>query len=104
MLAGSLDMIAKHLKLLFTYDGLLRVAQPAAVGESTVGNKVLRCYQTQGGHVVDDHDWNLCTELQKNEELKIKLGVTRSELEEARAVISSLKSSVTGLLNYHIEK
>ena len=44
----------------FTYSGLSRVAQPATVGLSTKGNDVLRCYQTEGGHVTPGHEWDLC--------------------------------------------
>ena len=33
----------------FTYNGLTREAQPAALGVSRTGKDVLRCYQTAGG-------------------------------------------------------
>jgi hypothetical protein len=46
--------------LTFTYKGIARKVQPAAVGVSRAGNDVLRCYQTKGGHNTDGHDWNLC--------------------------------------------
>ena len=44
----------------FTYSGLPRVAQPAAVGLSAKGNPVLRCFQTEGGHITPGHEWDLC--------------------------------------------
>ena len=44
----------------FTYSGLDRVVEPHAVGCSRAGNDVLRCYQTQGGHISPDHEWDLC--------------------------------------------
>lgn len=47
--------------LTFTYKGIARQVQPVAVGVSRAGNDVLRCYQTQGAHNTDGHDWNLCT-------------------------------------------
>ncbi len=47
--------------LTFTYKGIVRVVQPAAIGVSRAGNDALRCYQTQGAHNTDGHDWNLCT-------------------------------------------
>lgn len=45
----------------FTYSGLHRVAQPSSVGVSRAGNEVLRCYQTEGGHITAGHEWDLCT-------------------------------------------
>jgi hypothetical protein len=47
-------------ELSFTYSGIARVVQPVAVGLSRAGNDVLRCYQTQGGHVTPGHVWDLC--------------------------------------------
>jgi hypothetical protein len=44
----------------FTYDGIAREAQPCAVGISTAGNNVMRCYQVRGGHVTPGHEWDLC--------------------------------------------
>ncbi|CAM3042121.1 hypothetical protein [Vibrio diazotrophicus] len=44
----------------FTYSGLRRVAQAAAVGELTTGNIALRCFQTEGGHITPGHEWDLC--------------------------------------------
>ncbi len=54
----------------FTYSGLQREAQPAAVGDSRAGNPVLRCYQTAGGHITLGHEWDLC-ELSKIVGLKV---------------------------------
>jgi hypothetical protein len=45
----------------FTYSGLDRVAQPAALGVSRAGNEVLRCYQIEGDHITSGHEWDLCT-------------------------------------------
>ena len=58
----------------FTYSGLEREAQPAAVGVSRAGNSVLRCYQIAGGHVTPGHEWDLC-ELSKITNLEV-LGKT----------------------------
>lgn len=54
----------------FTYNGLSREAQPAAVGVSRAGNDVLRCYQTAGGHITPGHEWDLC-DLSKIRDLKV---------------------------------
>lgn len=54
----------------FTYSGLQREAQPAAVGISRAGNPVLRCYQTAGGHITPGHEWDLC-ELSKIQNLQV---------------------------------
>lgn len=56
-----IDAIRNRQYLAFTYGGIARIAQPAAVGISRAGNDVLRCYQTQGGHKTGGHDWDLCT-------------------------------------------
>ena len=45
--------------LSLVYDGINRVVEPHAVGESKAGNNVLRCYQMQGGHVTPGHEWDL---------------------------------------------
>jgi hypothetical protein len=55
--------------LSFSYSGLQRVVQPAAVGISTAGKDVLRCFQTEGGHIASGHDWDLF-ELSKISNLK----------------------------------
>jgi hypothetical protein len=55
--------------LAFTYDNISRTVEPHAVGMSTAGNDVLRCYQTQGGHVSATHAWDLC-ELSKMSQLR----------------------------------
>ena len=46
--------------LTFTYNGLARVVEPHAVGVSTAGNEVLRCFQTSGGHIIAGHEWDFC--------------------------------------------
>lgn len=60
MLEKIKNAIDSREELAFTYSGIARVVQPAAVGVSRAGNDVLRCYQTQGGHVVANHTWDLC--------------------------------------------
>jgi len=46
--------------LSFSYGGYAKVVEPHAVGISGTGKVILRCYQTQGGHVTSGHDWDLC--------------------------------------------
>ena len=60
MLRAIINAIRDRQYLAFSYDGYLRIVQPAAVGVSIAGQAVLRCYQTQGGHVTPGHQWNLC--------------------------------------------
>lgn len=60
MLQTIINAIHNREILLFSYSGLNRTVQPAAVGESRAGNDVLRCYQTAGGHVTPGHEWDLC--------------------------------------------
>ncbi|MBP2851054.1 hypothetical protein [Dickeya oryzae] len=60
MLELIIDAINQRKEIIFTYSGLNRTAQPAAVGESTSGNIVLRCFQTKGAHVTAGHEWDLC--------------------------------------------
>ena len=55
------DAIRNRRYLKFTYEGIARVVQPAAIGVSRTGNEVLRCFQTEGAHNTDGHEWNLCT-------------------------------------------
>lgn len=55
------DAIRHRRYLTFTYKGIPRVVQPTAIGVSSAGNEVLRCFQTEGAHNTDGHDWNLCT-------------------------------------------
>jgi hypothetical protein len=45
----------------FTYKGIDRVVEPHAVGVTSKGNEVIRCYQIAGGHVTPGHEWDLCT-------------------------------------------
>ena len=61
MLKIIVQAINNREEISFTYSGLQRVAQPCAVGISTAGNEVLRCFQTQGGHITPGHEWELCT-------------------------------------------
>lgn len=61
MIETIISAIESRKEIKFTYSGLPRVAQPAAIGESSKGNVVLRCYQTQGGHITPGHEWDLCT-------------------------------------------
>ncbi|RPA23349.1 hypothetical protein [Shewanella frigidimarina] len=61
MLNTITQAINNREEISFTYSGLERVAQPCAVGVSTAGNNVLRCFQTQGRHVTPGHEWDLCT-------------------------------------------
>jgi len=58
----------------FVYDGIAREAEPCAVGISSAGNEVLRCYQTAGGHVTPGHEWDLC-KLSKIQNLVVTEGV-----------------------------
>lgn len=60
MLQTIINAIRNREVLSFTYTGIARVAEPHAVGVSRAGNNVLRCYQTQGGHVKPGHEWDLC--------------------------------------------
>ena len=57
-----------------TYTTGWDITQPAAVGVSSAGNDVLRCYQTAGGHVTPGHEWDFC-ELSKIHDLRV-LGTT----------------------------
>ncbi|VWD04227.1 hypothetical protein BLA50215_02786 [Burkholderia lata] len=69
MLQMIINAIHNREILSFTYDGFARVVEPHAVGESMAGNNVLRCYQTQGGHVTPGHEWDLC-KVEKISDLK----------------------------------
>jgi hypothetical protein len=60
MLNTLISAIKQRQYIVFTYSGLEREAMPVAVGESRAGNMVLRCYQTEGGHVSAGHEWDLC--------------------------------------------
>ncbi len=61
MLKTLISAIEGRKEISFTYSNLPRVAQPAAIGVSSAGNVVLRCYQTEGGHITPGHEWDLCT-------------------------------------------
>jgi hypothetical protein len=54
------DAINNRMKISFTYSGITRIGSPAALGTSRQGNEVLRIYQTEGGHVNPNHEWDLC--------------------------------------------
>nr|WP_315254403.1 hypothetical protein [uncultured Duganella sp.] len=60
MLEMIKNAINNHEELTFSYSGIVRVVQPATVGRSRTGKDVLRCFQTQGGHVNPGHQWDLC--------------------------------------------
>lgn len=60
MLQKIINAIRNREMLSFSYTGLIRVVQPAAVGVSLAGNDVLRCFQTEGGHITSGHEWDLC--------------------------------------------
>ncbi|SAL12144.1 hypothetical protein AWB71_00309 [Caballeronia peredens] len=55
-----IDAINNRRVLSFNYDGFHRVVEPHTVGKSTAGKDVLSCFQTEGGHVNPDHEWDLC--------------------------------------------
>ncbi|AMM13413.1 hypothetical protein AX768_04080 [Burkholderia sp. PAMC 28687] len=59
MLDLIIAAINKRQVLSMTYSGLARVVEPHAVGLSTAGKHVLRCFQTSGGHINAGHDWDL---------------------------------------------
>ncbi len=54
------NAILERQEISFTYSGIARVARPVALGRSRAGKDLLRCYQTQGGHVTPGHNWDLC--------------------------------------------
>ena len=57
---ARISAIRQRKYISFTFSGLARVAQPAAVGVSKAGNPVLRCFQTEGGHITAGHEWDFC--------------------------------------------
>lgn len=61
MINQIIQAIKSREEISFTYSGLSRVVQPAAVGVSTAGNEVMRCYQIEGAHITAGHEWDLCT-------------------------------------------
>lgn len=52
--------IKERKEISFDYSGIPRIGFPAAIGMSRKGNEVLRIYQTEGGHVNPNHEWDLC--------------------------------------------
>jgi hypothetical protein len=65
-----IDAINNRQILTFIYSGIHRVVEPHAVGISSTGNEVLRCYQTKGGHISLGHEWDLC-DLQKIHNIQV---------------------------------
>ncbi|QUM82028.1 hypothetical protein HWV01_17950 [Moritella sp. 5] len=61
MIESIIRAINNNEEISFVYSGLPRVAQPCAVGISRAGNEILRCFQTEGGHITPGHEWDLCT-------------------------------------------
>ena len=63
MPSPEIDLIADAIRnrqvLTVTYDGIKRDVEPHAVGRSTTGKDLLRCFQPTGGHVNPNHDWDL---------------------------------------------
>ena len=55
-----IDAINNLQVLKFTYSGIDRVVEPHAIGISSTGKILLRCFQTLGGHVTPRHEWDLC--------------------------------------------
>lgn len=62
MLQTLADAIQHKRVLEFIYDGFQRVVEPHAVGYSSQGNLLLRCYQVEGqSHSSPVPDWRLMT-------------------------------------------
>lgn len=59
MLKTIVNAIRTKQLLSFTYNELPRLVEPHAVGLSTAGNQVLRCFQVGGSHSKAGHDWDL---------------------------------------------
>lgn len=59
MLQTIINAICTKQLLSFTYGGLPRLVEPHAVGLSTAGNQVMRCFQVGGSHKKAGHDWEL---------------------------------------------
>lgn len=60
MLQTIISAIQNRHVLAFNYNGIARTVEPHAVGVSSTGKNVLRCFQTQGGHIKAGHEWDLC--------------------------------------------
>lgn len=79
----TLETIIEAIKnrhvLKFTYSGLSRVVEPHAVGVSRAGKDSLRCFQTFGSHVTEDHEWDFCTlsEIESLEDTGVSFSGTR---------------------------
>lgn len=59
MLNTIIDAINQRKTLALTYKLISREVEPHAVGKSSKGELLLRCYQTRGGHVEAGHEWDL---------------------------------------------
>ncbi|OIQ92250.1 hypothetical protein GALL_258460 [mine drainage metagenome] len=59
MLQTIITAVQNKEVLSFTYEGYTRVVEPHAVGVSTAGHKVLRCFQVGGHHEKQNHNWDL---------------------------------------------
>ena len=60
MLDSIINSINNKNVITFTYRDAPRKAEPHAIGISKAGNIVLKCYQTEGGHVTPGKEWDLC--------------------------------------------
>ncbi len=54
------NAINDRMEISFMYSGISRIGVPAALGKSRQSNEVLRIYQSEGGHVNPNHEWDLC--------------------------------------------
>ncbi len=59
MLQTIIDAINQRKTLALTYKQINREVEPHAVGKSSKGELLLRCFQTRGGHVEPGHEWDL---------------------------------------------
>jgi hypothetical protein len=55
MLQTIVDAVQIRRILSFVYDGLSRTVEPHAVGRSTAGHDLLRCYQKNDGPRIKSH-------------------------------------------------
>lgn len=72
MLSTAREAIEKRLCLELTYDGLVRVVEVHAVGESSAGHLVMRVWQVEGGSSSNE-----------------RLGWKMLRLDEARSLVLS---------------
>jgi len=59
MLQTIISAVQNKELISFGYEGYTRVVEPHAVGVSTAGHKVLRCFQVEGRHEEQNHNWDL---------------------------------------------